>query len=195
MSVDHGFSLGSLGEVGGLELGRADWLDLDSWSRGLDSLWGCRAAVANVLVSLGAVVVGILLHQSGGTGSLLVGKFLSMVGLGVDKLLDLGNLLIDDFTIANVDQGSKVSDGCAEQGKTPDRDNLDEPVGKEGSNESLLLSVDLFHQSPIPVNKWLTAAVCKTFSANRMRWNSMRKKSASCSKSSKIPSTVSFGRV
>lgn len=195
MRVDNGLSLGSFGEVGGLELGRADWLDLDCWSRGFDSLWGCRAAVANVLVGLGAVVVGILLHQSGGTSSLLVGEFLSMVGLGVDKLLDLGNLLIDDFTVANVNQGSKVSDGCAEQGKTPDRDNLDEPVGKEGSNESLLLSVNVFHQSAISVDEWLTAVVCKTFSANRMRWNSIRKKSTSCSKSSKIPSTVSFGRV
>lgn len=88
-------------------------------------------------MSLGAVVVGILLHQSGGTGSLLVGEFLGMVGLGVHKLLDLGNLLIDEFAVADVDQGSKVSDGCAEQGEAPDRNNLDEPVGKEGSNESL----------------------------------------------------------
>jgi hypothetical protein len=52
-----------------------------------------------------------------------------MVGLGVDKLLNLGNLLIDDFTVANVDQRSKVSDGCTEQGEAPDRDDLDEPVG------------------------------------------------------------------
>jgi hypothetical protein len=151
--VDNGLSLGGFGEVGGLELGRADWLDLDCWSWGLDSLWGCRAAVANVLVGLGAVVVGILLHQSGGTGSLLVGEFLSMVGLGVDKLLDLGNLLIDDFTVADVDQRSEVSDGCAEQGKAPDRDNLDEPVGKEGRNESLFLLINVFHQSPISVDK------------------------------------------
>lgn len=69
-----------------------------------------------------------------------------MVGLGVDKLLELGNLLIDDFTVANVDQGSKVSDGCAEQSETPDRDDLDEPVRKEGSNESLFLSVASSHQ-------------------------------------------------
>jgi hypothetical protein len=70
-----------------------------------------------------------------------------MVGLGVDKLLDLGNLLIDDFTVTYVDQGPKVSDGCADQGKTPDRDNLDEPVGKEGSKESLLLSVNVYSAS------------------------------------------------
>lgn len=142
-SVNNGFSLGSFGEVGGLELRRADWLDLDCWSWGLDGLWGCRAAVANILVSLGAVVIGILLHQSGGTGSLLVGEFLGMVGLGVDKLLNLGNLLIDKFAIADVDQRSKVSDGCTDQGEAPDRDNLDEPVGKEGSNESLFCQ--LFH--------------------------------------------------
>lgn len=137
-SVDDGLSLRSFREIGGLELGRANWLDLDCWGWSLGNLWGCRAAVANVLVSLGAVVVGILLHQSGGTSSLLVGEFLGMGCLGVDELLNLSNLIINNFAVAKVDQGSKVSNGCAEQSEAPDRDDLDEPVGEEGSNESLI---------------------------------------------------------
>ena len=65
-------------------------------------------------MSLGAVVVGVLLDQSGGTGSLLVGEFFRVVRLSIDKLLNLGNLLVDNFTVADVDQRSEVSDGCAE---------------------------------------------------------------------------------
>lgn len=68
---------------------------------------------------------------------MLIGKLLGLVCLSVDKLLNLGDLLVDDLAVADVDQGTEVGDGDPDQRQAPDGDNLDEPVRQESGDESL----------------------------------------------------------
>lgn len=94
-------------------------------------------AAADVVLSLAAVFVGILLDQAGGTGGVLVGKLLGLVCLSVDKLLNLGDLLINDLAVADVDQRAEIGDTDADQRQTPNRNNFDEPVRQESGDKSL----------------------------------------------------------
>jgi hypothetical protein len=135
ISSSNRLGLGSLGEVGGPELGRAHGLGVGSWDFG--SYWSSSVAAADVVLSLAAVFVGILLHQAGGAGGVLIGKLLGLVCLSVDKLLNLGDLLIDDLAVADVDQRAEIGDADADQRQTPKRNNFDEPVRQEGGDEGL----------------------------------------------------------
>lgn len=126
---------GSLREVGGLELGRAHGL-----GRGVGNFgghWSVEAAGADVVLSFAGVLVGILLHQAGGAGGVLVGNLLDLVCLSVDKLLYLGDLLIDDLAVVDIDQRGEIGDADTNQSQAPNRDDFDEPVRQESGDESL----------------------------------------------------------
>lgn len=103
--------------------------------------------MTDVLLRLGAIGTGVLLHQFGGVGSLLAGQFLDLVGLGVNDILSVLNLGINDFAVVDIDKRTKVGDGDSDQRQTPQRKDLDKPVGKEGSGEGLYI-----RQIQYPVN-------------------------------------------
>ena len=44
---------------------------------------------------------------------------------------------IDDFLVLLVDEGAEEDDGVEHEEETPERDELDQEVGEEGSDESL----------------------------------------------------------
>jgi hypothetical protein len=78
-----------------------------------------------------------LLQGTGGVGGTFAGEILELVGLGADNLLKVGDLLVDDFTVADVHERSEVGNGHGDNSETPERNETDEPVASEGSSESL----------------------------------------------------------
>lgn len=163
-----GLKLGGFREVLGLDCGLRDRLSLDGGG-GLGHLGGSGAA-ANVLLGLVAVLVHVLLQGTGGVGGTLAGKILELVGLGADNLLKAGDLLVDDFAVADVHERSEVGNGHGDNGETPERNETDEPVASEGSSESLeQKSIRIFPFVVLHIRRSHTATVWTTFSANRMR--------------------------
>lgn len=148
-SLGHGCDLGGLGEVLMLDQrlgnrgndGLGNGLRLDG---GLGHLWGCGAAGADVLLGLGAVLANVLLHQAGGLGSTLASQILQLVGLGIDNLLEVADLLINDLAVADVDQRGEVSGGDGDHSEAPEGNEADQPVTGKSSSESLYPSVSGF---------------------------------------------------
>lgn len=122
---DRGSEVGS--GLNGLTLDRARKLGLP----------GGRASVGDVTLSLRAVLTDILLHQVGGVRGTLASHVSKLVGLGVDDFLVVGNLLVDEFTVADVDQGGEVCGGHGNQGHAPEGKETEQPVADESSIESL----------------------------------------------------------
>lgn len=191
--LGNGLDLGGFGEVLGLDRGLSDGLDLHGGGD-LGRLGGRRAA-ANVLLGLVAVLAHVLLHDTSGVGGTLASKVLQLVGLGTDDLLKVGNLLVNDFAVADVHKRSEVGNSHGDNGQTPEGNESDEPIAGESSSESLESHQKRSIISIIHVSRSHTAIVWTTFSANRMRWNSIRKKSNSWERSSRIASWVSLGMV
>jgi hypothetical protein len=102
--------------------------------------------------------------------------------VGVDKLL-----------VGNINQGSKVDDAGRDKEQAPLGSDLDEEVTDE-SGEERLKNVSAL-EIRIATTVRLTARVAQTFSAKRMRWNSMTKKLMSSSTSPVMLSRVSRGIV
>lgn len=129
----------------GSELGNG--LGLDGLDNGLTldgahklgRLWGGRAAGADVTLSLGAVLANILLHQAGGVRGTLASHIPKLVGLGVDDLLGVGNLLVNELAVADVDKGGKVCGGHGNHSQAPEGNEADQPVAGESSSESLTI--------------------------------------------------------
>lgn len=143
LDLDSGL-LGSLdgrdGEVSGLvvlrRLGEVGVLVLLGGE--LDSgLRRGRASTANQLLSLGGVVAHILLGDLSSLGSALLGGVTELLGLGVDNLAGVMELVVNDFLVVLVDKRGEEGDSGADQGKTPVGDNLDKIVSEECSKGSL----------------------------------------------------------
>ena len=133
--LDDGFG-GRLGDRGGeVGNGLGNSLTLDRTHR--LGLLGGRASVADVTLSLRAVLTDILLDQVGGVRGSLASHVPKLVGLGVDDLLVVDNLLVDEFTVADVDQGGKVCGGHGNQSHAPKGKEAEQPVTGESSKESL----------------------------------------------------------
>lgn len=137
LGLDSGLSNGRSEALQGLGLGRLgnDFV-LDRADK-LGSLRGGRAAGADVSLGLGAVLADILLHQTGSLRSALTSQVAKLVGLVVDDFLGVDNLLVDEFTVADVDEGSEVGGGHGNNGQAPEGNEADQPVASEGSSESL----------------------------------------------------------
>lgn len=93
--------------------------------------------MTNVLLSLGAVVTDVLLHETGGMMGTLLSKVLQLVGLGVDHPMDILDLSINDFAVFNVDERPEIGDGDSNQRQSPEWEELDQPVGSKGGREGL----------------------------------------------------------
>lgn len=101
-----------------------------------------RGRAATVLVDsllrLRSVLLGVALHSLGSISSVLVGKTLDLSCLLASNLSTLLQLSINDFFVLDVDERSEVGDESSDQGQAPEWDKLDEVVGDQGSEESLM---------------------------------------------------------
>lgn len=84
-----------------------------------------------------AVLANVLLHDTSGVRGTLTGNVLQLVGLGADDILDVGNLLINDFAVADVHERSEVGHSHGNDEQTPEGDESDKPVARESSSEGL----------------------------------------------------------
>lgn len=152
-------NLGNLGNLrslvllhGGLELllrsgGEVGLLDL--LGRGL----GRGLATTQHLLSLGGVISHKTLGKLGGVSSVGSGYLLELVGLSLDKVLRILEVVVDKLLVRGVDQGDGEEEGGGEEGKTPVGNNLDEPVRQESANSDLgLVSVKSLHQPQVECN-------------------------------------------
>lgn len=124
--IGNGLDLGGLGN--GLTLDRA---------HKLGRLRGGRAAGSDVTLGLRAVLADILLHQAGGVRGTLASHVPELVGLGVDDLLGVDNLLVNELTVADIDKGGEVCGGHSNHSQAPEGNEADQPVAGESSSESL----------------------------------------------------------
>lgn len=108
--LEHGLNLGSFREVLSLDRGLRNGLGLHGGRGNLAHLRRGGPA-ADVLLGLGAVLADVLLHDSSGVGGALTGQILQLVGLGADDRLEIGDMLVDDLTVADVHKGTEVGGG------------------------------------------------------------------------------------
>jgi hypothetical protein len=106
-------------------------LDLDLW-RG-----GASAVLVDGLLCLGSVLLSVALYGLGSISSVLVGETLDLRSLLASDLAALLELGINNLLVLDVDEGSEVGDESRDQGQAPERDELDEEVGDQGSEEGL----------------------------------------------------------
>lgn len=156
--LGNGLDLGSFWEVLSLDHGLWVRITLDNRRHQL-SLGHFRRgrATANVLLSLGAVVANILLHQTGSMRGPLAGKVFQLVGLGADDSLEVRDLLINDLTVADIHERTEVGGGDGDHGKSPDWNEADQPVTGEGSGKGLRQGL-LEHFLSCNIKKWETGS-------------------------------------
>jgi hypothetical protein len=100
------------------------------------SLGRC-AATTKQFLSLGSVVTNVLLRDLSRLGSVLACNCAKLLGLGVDHVRGLLQVVIDKLLVRRIDERCKEGDSSCDQGKTPVRDNLDEVIRQESSNSNL----------------------------------------------------------
>lgn len=136
-STVDGLLLGRVREILGAQSGSGTWTG--GWGRGSGGFashlrrLGTSPGRANVFLSLGGVVSSILLHARRGTVGVVVGHILHLTCLGVDNLRSVGQVGVDELLIVDVGQRAKVGQRSSDEGQAPEWDNLDQPVGEEGS--------------------------------------------------------------
>ena len=128
--LDDGFRLevvlGGRGEVVGLVL-----------LAGLGGDLGLGRPAAEELLGLGGVVAHVLLGDLGGVGRVLASHVADLVGLGVDDIRRLLDVVVDELLVGRVDERDEEQRRGEDQSEAPVRDDLDEPVGDEGRKEGL----------------------------------------------------------
>jgi hypothetical protein len=102
-------------------------------------------------------------------------------------------VLVNEVLVLDVDQRSEVDGKGGQKQQAPLGSDLDEEVADESGEESLKTSVKRTELKAAEC--WLTRTVAQTFSAKRIRWNSMTKKLISSSTSPVMLSRVSRGMV
>ena len=127
----HGVISGGLG--GDIVLGSSGEVLL------FDDLWrrGTPTVLVDGLLGLGRGLLGVALNGLGSVSGLLVGKALDLCSLLAGDLSALLELGINSLLVLDVDEGSKVGDEGSDQSQAPERDELDEEVGDQGSEEGL----------------------------------------------------------
>lgn len=172
--------LGDLGELhlDGLLGGRAGELGLLDDGRGSSRLradddLSRRGLAAKEILNLLSIITRVLLAKSRNLAELLRGNRLDLRGLGVNKLADVVELLVNQLLVAGVNKGNEEDDSGANDGKTPVGNELYEVVGDEGGNKGLRKLVSRQFRKVLVQH---TAHEAGMFSAKMMRWASMTKK-------------------
>jgi hypothetical protein len=102
---------------------------------------GDRAAAAtDHLLSLGRVFSNILLCSLGGSCGVVACELLDLLGLLVDHVGGVLEVVVDKLLVGLIDERAEEEDGCGDQGKAPEWDDLDQVVGQESSDEGLEFS-------------------------------------------------------
>jgi hypothetical protein len=149
---------------------------LDLWGRGASTV------LVNGLLSLSSRLLGVALDCLGSVLGVLVGEALDLSCLLASDLTALLELSINDLLVLDVDERGEVGYEGGDQGQAPERNELDEEVGDQRSEESLYKSwsanvgrdlVNLPRRrestSHGELRGALTAPVAYTFSAKTMR--------------------------
>lgn len=63
---------------------------------------------------------------------MLSGEVAYLGSLRVDDAMSIGDMMVNEFLVLDIDQGTKISDGSEDEAETPKRSELDEEVGDEG---------------------------------------------------------------
>lgn len=154
---------------------------------------GSLLGTTNVLLSQADVLRGCGAGSFHGLVGVLGGDFAELLGLLVGNLSGVVEVGVNELLVGDVDQGSEVDNAGRDEEQAPLGSDLDEEVADEGGEESLE-NVSVLRLR-ISENAQLTAMVAQTFSAKRMRWNSITKKLMSSSTSPVMLSRVSRGIV
>jgi hypothetical protein len=121
-----------------LTLVSRDVLLLDRSGFGLGDGGRNRAASAtNHLLSLGCIFSCILLCGLGGSGSMVAGEFLDLLGLGVDDVGCVLDVVVNQLLVRLVDERGEEDDRGGDQGEAPEWDDLDQVVREESANKGL----------------------------------------------------------
>lgn len=102
--------------------------------RSLGHGFGCvgfrhaATSAANIFLSLAAIISSVLLDGLGGACGVVSSKIFHLVGLGVDNLLRAGKIVVDELLVVFVEQRTEVDARDANEGETPQWNDLDEPV-------------------------------------------------------------------
>jgi hypothetical protein len=67
----------------------------------------------------------------------MASELLDLLGLGVDHIGGILEMVVDELLVRLVDERSEEEDGGGDQGKAPEWDDLDQVVREESSNKSL----------------------------------------------------------
>lgn len=89
------------------------------------------------LLGLGGVVTGVLLGDLSGIGSVLAGNAAQLLGLRVDHIRSVLQVVVDKLLVGGVDERSKECDGRGNESKSPVGNNLDQVVRQESSSGNL----------------------------------------------------------
>lgn len=144
---------------------------------------GGSLTTAEHLLGLSSVVAHELLGHLGGVGGVGASNLLELLSLGVDNVLRILKVVVDQLLVGGVDQGHSKEEGGGNERKTPVWNNLNEPVREEGANgdleahkKTLVNRIMIIFSPEGLLGPGLTVAEALTFSAKRMRWASMTKK-------------------
>jgi hypothetical protein len=96
------------------------------------------ASATNHLLSPGSIVSCILLCSLGGSGGMVASELLDLLGLGVDDVGCVLDVVVDELLVRLVDERGEEDDRGADQGEAPEWDDLDQVVGEESANEGLV---------------------------------------------------------
>jgi hypothetical protein len=131
VSSRNGLISGSSGELGllGSRVGVLRHVDL----------LARRSLALKEILDLAAVVADVLLADVGNLLHLLRSDALDLGSLAVDELGSVVELLVDEFLVRSVDQRHNKGNSGTNESKTPDGNELDEVVGDESGDESLLI--------------------------------------------------------
>ena len=121
----------------GLELVGRGGREVRVSNGGLRADLGRGRSAAEHGLGLGSVVTHVLLGQLGGMGGMLASDLSELVGLSINDVGRLLQVLVDKLLVGGVDQGGGEEGGGCNESKAPVRDNLDEPVGEEGADADL----------------------------------------------------------
>lgn len=119
-------------------------LSLDGWLRGLGGGWSgqlggrrSRATVVNIRCGLVTVVSKTLRHQTLSMRGVVTSLLLQLVCLVVENLLSVLDMSVNKLAVGNVDKREQVNNTRCDQRQSPQREELDEEIGDEGSDECL----------------------------------------------------------
>ena len=87
----------------------------------------------------------------------LFDQVLQLVGLRVDDGLDFLNTSINDLTVVHIDERTDVGNGDGDQRQSPEGEELDQPVGIQGSKKGLQIPLES-QVNPKSVREWVPTA-------------------------------------